>query len=233
MGKLVGTSAAMQEVYRLIEMAAPTPAPVLITGESGTGKELVARTLHELSARGQGPVRRRELRGHPGDAAGERDLRPREGRLHRRARAPPGLLRAGARGHDLPRRDRRDGAGHPGQVPPHPQDGAVRRLGGRRPRSRWTCGCSRRRTRIRSRPCRRSVPRGSLLPPECRQLDAAAAARAARRHPAAASRPSSRSSTPSTTSRSVASTSRRWRALMAQPWPGQRPRAAATRSSAR
>jgi DNA-binding NtrC family response regulator len=54
-GKLVGTSPAMQTVYRLIELAAPTPAPVLITGESGTGKELVARTLHELSARGRGP----------------------------------------------------------------------------------------------------------------------------------------------------------------------------------
>jgi DNA-binding NtrC family response regulator len=55
LGKLVGTSAAMQEVYRLIEMAAPTSAPVLISGESGTGKELVARTLHELSPRGHGP----------------------------------------------------------------------------------------------------------------------------------------------------------------------------------
>jgi DNA-binding NtrC family response regulator len=54
-GKLVGTSPAMQTVYRLIELAAPTPAPVLITGESGTGKELVARTLHELSARAGGP----------------------------------------------------------------------------------------------------------------------------------------------------------------------------------
>jgi DNA-binding NtrC family response regulator len=54
-GKLVGTSAPMQEVYRLIEMAAPTPAAVLITGESGTGKELVARTLHELSPRARGP----------------------------------------------------------------------------------------------------------------------------------------------------------------------------------
>src|SRR6185312_16012768 len=55
MGRLVGTSHGMQEVHRLIELAAPTPAAVLITGESGTGKELVARTLHELSPRGRGP----------------------------------------------------------------------------------------------------------------------------------------------------------------------------------
>jgi len=55
MGQLVGTGPAMQALYRLIEMAAPTPAPVLITGESGTGKELVARTIHELSPRARAP----------------------------------------------------------------------------------------------------------------------------------------------------------------------------------
>jgi DNA-binding NtrC family response regulator len=54
-GRLVGTSRAMQEIYRLVDLAAPTSAPVLITGESGTGKELVARSLHELSPRSKGP----------------------------------------------------------------------------------------------------------------------------------------------------------------------------------
>ncbi|HEY3197749.1 MAG TPA: sigma-54 dependent transcriptional regulator [Nitrospirales bacterium] len=55
MGRLIGKSAAIQEVYRLIELAAPTSAAVLILGESGTGKELVARRLHELSSRRSGP----------------------------------------------------------------------------------------------------------------------------------------------------------------------------------
>jgi transcriptional regulator with PAS, ATPase and Fis domain len=41
----------MQEIFRLIEMVAPSTASVLITGASGTGKELVARTIHELSPR--------------------------------------------------------------------------------------------------------------------------------------------------------------------------------------
>jgi len=51
LGSLVGRSAKMQEVMRLIGMVAPSSASVLITGETGTGKELAARTLHELSPR--------------------------------------------------------------------------------------------------------------------------------------------------------------------------------------
>ncbi len=54
-GELVGESASMQEVFHLLQQAAPTKATILITGESGTGKELTARAIHELSPRRAGP----------------------------------------------------------------------------------------------------------------------------------------------------------------------------------
>jgi len=55
LGSLKGASKKMQEIFRLIEMVAPSTASVLITGASGTGKELVARTVHELSPRRNKP----------------------------------------------------------------------------------------------------------------------------------------------------------------------------------
>lgn len=54
-GQLVGKSAAMQRVYELIISAAASDVNTLIVGESGTGKELIARTIHQVSARKDHP----------------------------------------------------------------------------------------------------------------------------------------------------------------------------------
>jgi len=50
---IVGKSAPIQELLRLIRQVAPTDAGVLIVGETGTGKELVARALHDASPRAE------------------------------------------------------------------------------------------------------------------------------------------------------------------------------------
>ncbi len=52
---LIGRSAAMQEIYRVLARLMGTDLTVMITGESGTGKELVARALHEYGKRKNGP----------------------------------------------------------------------------------------------------------------------------------------------------------------------------------
>jgi two-component system response regulator AtoC len=53
--KIIGGSAAMREVLALVHKAASGNATVLVRGESGTGKELLARRVHESSARRSGP----------------------------------------------------------------------------------------------------------------------------------------------------------------------------------
>ena len=54
--EMVGDSAALAAVRKAIEKVAPTDARVLITGPNGAGKEMVARQLHELSPRANGPM---------------------------------------------------------------------------------------------------------------------------------------------------------------------------------
>lgn len=54
-GDLVGRSPSMQRLIETLPVVAASAATVLIEGESGTGKELVARALHQLSARSEGP----------------------------------------------------------------------------------------------------------------------------------------------------------------------------------
>ena len=55
LGGLTGRSRAMQDLYQKVLRVAASEANVLITGESGVGKELVARALHDNSARAKGP----------------------------------------------------------------------------------------------------------------------------------------------------------------------------------
>jgi len=49
--EIIGESAALKNVLRLVETVATTPSTVLIHGETGTGKELIARAIHHLSSR--------------------------------------------------------------------------------------------------------------------------------------------------------------------------------------
>jgi DNA-binding NtrC family response regulator len=52
---IIGKSKPMQQVYELIQLAAPSKSNILVLGESGTGKELVAKAIHHHSRRANGP----------------------------------------------------------------------------------------------------------------------------------------------------------------------------------
>nr|HRC85373.1 sigma 54-interacting transcriptional regulator [Thermoanaerobaculia bacterium] len=52
---IIGKSKPMQQIFELIQLAAPSKSNILITGESGTGKELVAKAIHHYSRRATGP----------------------------------------------------------------------------------------------------------------------------------------------------------------------------------
>ena len=95
---------------------AKTDATVLILGESGTGKELIARGDPRQQPPALLPDRAGQLRRAAGEPAGERAVRPREGRLHRGPVPAQGQARDGRRRHALPRRggrDQRQDAGRP------------------------------------------------------------------------------------------------------------------------
>ena len=54
-GEAIGKSAAMRQVFAVLERVAPTDTTVLLEGETGTGKEIFARAIHAQSPRAQGP----------------------------------------------------------------------------------------------------------------------------------------------------------------------------------
>ncbi|MDE0086319.1 MAG: sigma-54 dependent transcriptional regulator [Candidatus Poribacteria bacterium] len=54
---IIGESAQMQEVFRAVNLVAPTEATVLITGETGVGKEIIAQAIHDKSSRKNKPFK--------------------------------------------------------------------------------------------------------------------------------------------------------------------------------
>jgi len=54
-GEIIGSSAAMEKVFRKVEKVAKTDVSVLVSGETGTGKELIAHEIHRRSGRAGGP----------------------------------------------------------------------------------------------------------------------------------------------------------------------------------
>ena len=85
---LVGGSAVLQSVRRLIDRVARSEAAVLVRGETGTGKEIVARAIHDGSSLADQPLVAVNCGGTPGAPRGERTLWPSEGCIHRSRRAP-------------------------------------------------------------------------------------------------------------------------------------------------
>ncbi len=182
--EIVGDSELMKQVEREIARAAPSRATVLIRGESGVGKELVARAVHYSSPRQEGAVRVPELRRTLRNAAGERAVRPRERRIHRRHGAEDRQIRGGRQGHAHARRNRRDERQDAGQVPARAGRASVRA----RRRQRGDQGRRARDRRHQPRPGKRRR-RGHVPPrlvfPVARAGDRRArAAQAAGRHSA-------------------------------------------------
>ena len=101
-------------------------APCSFAARAAPARSSSPRRIHRASDRADGPARHGQLRGPRRDAAAERALRPREGRLHRRHRATPRPLRAGRGRHALPRRDRRHLAADAGRAAARPAGAHLR-----------------------------------------------------------------------------------------------------------
>jgi two-component system nitrogen regulation response regulator GlnG len=109
---LVGRSAAMQEIYRVLARLMQTDLTLMITGESGTGKELVARALHDYGKRRNGPFVAINMAAIPRDLI-ESELFGHEKGAFTGAQALDRPLRAGRKRYPVPRRDRRHADGCP------------------------------------------------------------------------------------------------------------------------
>ena len=125
--------------------AAPTPR-CWSPARAARARSWSPRRSTATAAARSGPFVKVNLGGHLGVALRERDVRPRQGRLHRRACGSQGPIRGGARRHDLPRRDRRPRRGVAGEDAARAAGPHASRCSGPASAARWTCAWSRRPT---------------------------------------------------------------------------------------
>ena len=183
--EIVGSSPALRRVVDVATQAAPSQATVLVLGESGTGKELVARYIHERSARARGPFVAVNCAAIPETILESELFGHERGAFTGAVAQEGGPLREGGRAA-------RCFLDEIGELSPSVQvkllrvlqEGEYEPLGGNTTQVRRA---HRRRDQPRSRRRGRGgpVPRGPLLPPQRHRDHRAAAARAARGHPAA------------------------------------------------
>ena len=93
---MIGSSRAMEQVYRLVHMVAGRDTAVLVTGETGTGKELVARAIPSTEPARAKPFCGGELRGDSGSAAGGRIVRVHAWSVYRSGAIASGKSACGA-----------------------------------------------------------------------------------------------------------------------------------------
>ena len=151
---LIGSSAVMRAVRDRIERVAATDFTVLIDGESGTGKELVARQIHEISARRRGPfvaVNCAALVETPARGGAVRYRRPDRDRRAWEA----WQVRVRRHRHALPRRSRRPLSVGPGKAASRDSGPGGRTSRRKRPPSRQSPSCGRDEQEV-ERPRRRS-----------------------------------------------------------------------------
>ena len=217
---LVGESPAMKAIYDIVAKVADSPSTVLITGESGTGKELIAKALHRGSSRRDKPFIKVNCAAIPKDLVESELFGYERGAFTGAVGSKPGRFELADGGTLF--------LDEIGEMPVEMQVKLLRalqesefeRVGGiktLRVDVRLIAATNR---DLKAAHRRREVPRGPLLPARRRPDRAAAAARAARGHPAPRPPLHRRSTTSGSASGSRGSRTRRCSSCSATPGPG-------------
>ena len=180
--EMIWRDEAMEQVVKLAQQIAGSDASVLITGESGTGKEVLARYVHGRSRRAKKPFITVNCAAIPENLLESELFGHEKGAFTGAAGPPHRQVRGGERRHAAARRNQRNGRAPAGQAP-------ARHPGARhRPRRRRPAGAGRypHHRDVEPQPhrggARGQIPRGSAVPPQRREPEDPAVARARLRH---------------------------------------------------